>query len=43
VYALSKQPTISVAASTVSMDVLLSAMSGITLGSSTITVTYTRP
>ena len=43
VYALSKQPTITGAANTVSMDVLLSAISGITLGSSTITVTYTRP
>ncbi len=43
VYALSKQPVISVAPSAVSMDVLLSAMSGITLGTSTITVTYTRP
>ncbi|MBC7616220.1 MAG: YbhB/YbcL family Raf kinase inhibitor-like protein [Pedobacter sp.] len=42
VYALSKQPVISVAPSAVSMDVLLSAMSGITLGTSTITVSYTR-
>ena len=42
VYALSKQPVISVAASAVSMDVLLGAMSGITLATSTITVSYTR-
>ena len=43
VYALSKQPTITVAANAVTMDVLLSAMTGITLGTSTLTVTYTRP
>lgn len=42
VYALSKQPLISVAPSAVTMDVLLSAMSGITLGTSTLTVSYTR-
>ena len=42
VYALSKQPVISVAPTAVTMDVLLSAMSGITLGTSTITVSYTR-
>lgn len=42
VYALSKQPVISVAPSAVTMDVLLSAMSGITLGTSTLTVSYTR-
>jgi phosphatidylethanolamine-binding protein (PEBP) family uncharacterized protein len=42
VYALSKQPVISVASSAVTMDVLLSAMSGITLGTSTLTVSYTR-
>ena len=42
VYALSKQPVISVASSAVTMDVLLSAMSGITLGTSAITVSYTK-
>lgn len=42
VYALSKQPTITVAANAVTMDILLSAMSTITLGTSTLTVTYTR-
>jgi phosphatidylethanolamine-binding protein (PEBP) family uncharacterized protein len=43
VYALSKQPIIPVAPNAVTMDVLLSAMSGITLGTSTLTVTYARP
>lgn len=42
VYALSKQPVITAAANAVTMDVFLSAMSTITLGTSTLTVTYTR-
>lgn len=43
VYALSKQPVITVAASGVTMDVLLTAISTTTLGKATLTVTYTRP
>lgn len=42
VYALAKQPVISVAPSALSMDVLLSAMSGNILATSTITVSYTK-
>ena len=42
VYALSKQPVITVAQNAVTMDVLLSAMSTITLANSILTVTYTR-
>lgn len=42
VYALSKQPVITTAPAAVTMDILLNAMSTITLGTSTLTVTYTR-
>ena len=42
VYALSAEPTFSVAAADVSRDVLLSAIKDITLASATLNVTYTR-
>jgi len=43
VYALSQQPTLTVPQNQVTMDVLQSAMSGITLDTSMITVGYARP
>jgi phosphatidylethanolamine-binding protein (PEBP) family uncharacterized protein len=42
VYALSAQPVITDDPATVTMEILLNAMQGITLQSSTINVTYTR-
>jgi phosphatidylethanolamine-binding protein (PEBP) family uncharacterized protein len=43
VYALSEQPTITVAANKITMDVLLDAISTKTLAKSVLTVSYTRP
>lgn len=43
VYALSQQPTLTVPQNQVTMDVLKTAMSGITLDTSMITVGYARP
>ena len=42
-YALSAEPVITTTASATTMDVLLDAIKLTTLGSSTLTVTYTRP
>jgi phosphatidylethanolamine-binding protein (PEBP) family uncharacterized protein len=43
VYALSEQPTISVAANKITMDVLLDAIKTTTLAKSVLSVSYTRP
>jgi phosphatidylethanolamine-binding protein (PEBP) family uncharacterized protein len=43
VYALSKQPIISVAPSSITMDVMLNAISNTILDTSSIFVTYSRP
>ena len=42
-YALSAEPVITTTASVTTMDVLLDAIKTTTLGTSTLTVTYTRP
>ncbi len=42
-YALSAEPVISTTASATTMDVLLDAIKSTTLGTSTLTITYTRP
>lgn len=42
-YALSAEPVITTASSATTMDVLLNAIESTTLGTSTLTVTYTRP
>ena len=42
-YALSAEPVITTAASATTMDVFLTAIKSTTLGTSTLTVTYTRP
>ena len=42
-YALSAEPVISTAANATTMDVLLDAIKSTTLGTQTLTVTYTRP
>ena len=43
VYALSEQPSITVAANKITMDVLLDAISNKTLAKSVLSVSYTRP
>ncbi|MEY3854328.1 MAG: hypothetical protein RIS68_342, partial [Bacteroidota bacterium] len=43
VYALSEQPTITLAANKITMDVLLDAISTKTLAKSVLSVSYTRP
>ena len=43
VYALSEQPTISVAANKITMDILLDAIKTTTLAKSVLSVSYTRP
>jgi phosphatidylethanolamine-binding protein (PEBP) family uncharacterized protein len=43
VYALSEQPTITVAANKITMDVLLEAIKTTTLAKSVLSVSYTRP
>jgi hypothetical protein len=42
-YALSAEPVITTTASSTTMDVLLAGIKSTTLGTSTLTVTYTRP
>ena len=42
-YALSAEPIITTAASATTMDILLTSIKSTTLGTSTLTVTYTRP